>query len=1281
MNPTDELLFEVLDRPAAEWVEALDALCARHATEATELRRRFALLCDSGVTTAAAAATTATARHLDHDLPERFGPYRLLQRLGGGGMGVVYLARHEQLARQVALKLIRPERLYFENARERFRREIEAVARLAHPGCVQIHQVGDEQGVPYFAMEHIVGVGFDHLVDTLRARGNDAAALGKLNGADLIAVLRQHTADRVETASTELFKEAWVRTCLRLVLAAAEALAHAHGRGVVHRDVKPSNLMLTAAGRVVVIDFGLAVAEGTSRMTRSGAFLGSLPYMAPEQVRGDRDALDARSDVYALGVCLYELLTLRSPFESGSAEQTRQSILNGTVPPLRACNPAVDADVATMFARATELESERRYQTMHAFAADLAAALEHRPIAARPATAWRHGVRWARRHPAWATALALAACALLFVPLVVSIAVAGQRDLARAAEQLARRREYAAHVVAANAALSAGNGSEARRRLDACPQDLRGFEWRHLERGLDGALLTIAVQQEPLSAVAVSRDAAFLAAGSESGAVAVFAVNQSNARRDLRKAGSRIQALAFDAPAAALFVLDDDGVLCRFDRKSGALLHQRARGAPGERIALAPNASAIVCDLGAGRLVTLDPATLAPRREIALEGGTEWPLGAFVVGATADDLEVTANRVVGGLATWRLSDGRRVRMLDGPRLGNNLAAPPDRGDIASANASGDWWLAGSDVSALQHVSHGNHSIRCVGWTQGGAFALAGCSGGEVLVFEPRLRRLVRTLLGHRGQVTAIAGTQEHGLFATAGRDGSVRLWSALLSAQANAFFGVGFGAALAAHGEGGLFTGGLDAILRRIDLDCDAVAWQGQHPHWVNAMALVSGGTAVATSFHGTVRLWGVDHGEHLGDVEVSGVSHVRQMASDADGQRLALLDDRGHVAIVDVAARRVLGVAPICDMSRDSIAGGLAWDAQADVIFVAGRGALCEVEPDTLRVKQRHDLGQAAVSAMVLHGQTLYTAEWTSAPPGGRICRRARVGAGVLAQAPLSAAASALAMVDTRLAVARYDGRVGFFQPVDLEPILELQQPTQAVLNLVAPQSGDWLALQCENGDPLVLFARRDHGNASRARARAAQAAARDLATRALAATAWVPQARRELLARKDLEPALRDAAMANLPPVGAWSVATGAYDIAKSAEAGVVERPRLEVLRVCLREAVAASVDAHTTLARVSLGLVALRLGDADEALAAVAPIEPGTPDQMTIEGEGWNMPAVYFVRARAHAERSEGDQAAQAHAALRGLVEGAFAGDRQACAFSREVDDAAARTLRGK
>jgi serine/threonine-protein kinase len=323
--------------------------------------------------------------------PERLGRFRLRQRLGGGGMGEVWLAIEEPVGREVALKTIRREHLPFAGARQRFLREVEAVAALQHRGIVPIYSFGEEDGVPYYAMERIAGRSLAEVIGDLRQGPTPQPAdLGQPQA------------------------RSWAAACCSLIAAAARALDHAHGRGVIHRDVKPSNLMLADDGRVLLIDFGLAKVSDQDSMTRSGVQPGSLAYMSPEQVRGE--AVDARTDIWSLGVTLYELLTLRSPFAGPTEAETRTAILAAATPPPSLGAQRLPWETAVLTATAMAPERERRYATAAAFAADLEAFAASRPIAARrPGTMLRLR-RFVQRRPTLATGLGLGALLVLGLP-------------------------------------------------------------------------------------------------------------------------------------------------------------------------------------------------------------------------------------------------------------------------------------------------------------------------------------------------------------------------------------------------------------------------------------------------------------------------------------------------------------------------------------------------------------------------------------------------------------------------------------------------------------------------------------------------------------------------------------------------------------------------------------------------------------------------------------------------------------------------------------------------
>ncbi len=400
------LVLECLERIEDEGAGAVDDVCAAHPEQADALRSRMGLLLGTGLVGA------------EGDVPARLGDFRLGRRLGGGGMGVVYAAIQESLGREVALKLVRPDQLYFPEARERFQREVQLVARLQHPNIVPVYTVGEEKGVPFFAMECVEGATLAEVLAVIDEpdRGRDlATALARVSGADVRG---------------DLFAGSWTDTCLRIARDVASALEHAHERDVVHRDVKPSNIMLASDGRVLVFDFGLGREGGGERMTRTGSQVGSLAYMAPEQVRGE-DA-DARTDVYGLGATLCELLT-GAPPHAGRGEVLGQAILTGDPVSLRRRNPAVSRDVETVCRKALARDPSQRYATAGDFERDLVAVLERRPIEARRAGPFTRVLRWSQRHPASAAALLLA--------IVGPTALAVQQS--RAAARLAVQRDRA----------------------------------------------------------------------------------------------------------------------------------------------------------------------------------------------------------------------------------------------------------------------------------------------------------------------------------------------------------------------------------------------------------------------------------------------------------------------------------------------------------------------------------------------------------------------------------------------------------------------------------------------------------------------------------------------------------------------------------------------------------------------------------------------------------------------------------------------------------------------
>jgi serine/threonine protein kinase/WD40 repeat protein/Tfp pilus assembly protein PilF len=427
-------------------------------------------------------------------VPEQLGDYRILREVGRGGMGIVYEAVQESLGRHVALKVLSVHGLLSPTQLERFRREARAAAGLHHTNIVPVYGVGEQDGVHYYAMQFIQGQGLDEVLkEVKRLRYKKDPSLGEnpeprtALSESLAQGLRSgqfagaHASSDTQTApaspsspsGTELTTQPEVqyfRSVAQMGMQIASGLDYAHKQGILHRDIKPSNLLLDARGTVWITDFGLAKAEGSDELTHTGDIVGTLRYMAPERLQGWSDP---RSDVYGLGITLYELLTLRPAFADSSRPRLIEQITHEEPPPPRQVDRSIPRDLETIVLKATAKEPDRRYQSASELADDLIRLLAGEPVRARRIGMWERGVKWVKRRPAVAALLAVSAAAalsLIIGTLVYNaqLAVALQNaqanfekatraeDQARVAEQEKTRQLAIAHMREARARRNSG---------------------------------------------------------------------------------------------------------------------------------------------------------------------------------------------------------------------------------------------------------------------------------------------------------------------------------------------------------------------------------------------------------------------------------------------------------------------------------------------------------------------------------------------------------------------------------------------------------------------------------------------------------------------------------------------------------------------------------------------------------------------------------------------------------------------------------------------------------
>lgn len=362
------------------------------------------------------------------DNPEQLGDYRLVREIGRGGMGIVYEAVQQSLGRRVALKILPQHALADPRRLDRFRREAQAAARLHHTNIVPVFGLFEAEGWHFYVMQFIDGRGLDVILTDVK-RGDvprdtkptspSTVPTGPAGPAlDPTAALSDVYLVPTDETPHHLAKSrdvAYFRHVANLAAQAAGALGYAHDQGVLHRDIKPANLLVDERGTLWITDFGLARLTENDGLTNPGDVLGTLQYLAPERFHGENDA---RSDVYSLGLTLYELLALRSPFVERQPGRLMREICEGRPQRPRELRPDIPADLETITLKAIARDPAQRYPSAHAFASDLQRFLADQPIQARRATPAERLWRWSRRNRAFAGLGGVALTSLVIAAVV-----------------------------------------------------------------------------------------------------------------------------------------------------------------------------------------------------------------------------------------------------------------------------------------------------------------------------------------------------------------------------------------------------------------------------------------------------------------------------------------------------------------------------------------------------------------------------------------------------------------------------------------------------------------------------------------------------------------------------------------------------------------------------------------------------------------------------------------------------------------------------------------------
>jgi WD40 repeat protein/serine/threonine protein kinase len=828
------LAEEFLDRYRRGERPALKEYIDNHPDLEADIREAFpAMAMLENIALAEESLAASFAGGEGPDVLRQLGDFRIIREVGRGGMGVVYEAEQISLGRHVALKALPRKKLLDPKQRRRFEREAKAAARLHHTNIVPVFGVGEQDGLPFYIMQFIQGLGLDEVVAEVRrirtgeegsAKPNPSVAAiarslvtgsfepaGNLMDTDERGPPGREESDLARVSGTGSGsslslpgqtgfarhnrsgrKATYWQSVAQIGVQVAEALEYAHRQGVLHRDIKPSNLLLDRRGTVWVTDFGLAKADDADNLTQTGDILGTLRYMPPESFAGKGDA---RSDVYALGLTLYELLALRPAFRDKDRNQLIKQVTDVDPPPLGRVNPAIPRDLRTIVHKAIEKDPSHRYTAAAALAEDLHRFVADEPIRARRVSGIERAWRWCRRNPAAAGLFFVSFIAgLAFVALGVGLHYGGRLQESNAHLQSAlgeaEAQKALRHVALAYNGWQNGSMGDVEELLEGVPPARRRWEWHHLHRLCHADFKTVpgrpghvAYSKDGTRLVAPGRDGTVNLLDASTGLVVRW-VRGDGAPLAISRDGTRIATQIGDRHNSALQSVQPTTILL-WDAQTGEQIAERVDDLNPSiaSMAFSPDGKVLAAAGFRGEVKLWDTSRLNDRSSEP----RILPHSGILSGVafSPDGRRLAASSRDGPVIVWEVESGQTVTRLLGHSGGTkDVAFSPDGTVIATAGSDRAVriWDAASGRELRQLLGH-TEAVHGVAFRPDGACVASAGLDQTIRVWDAQTGSELYTLRGHGGVVSGVAYSPDGSRLASASIDGTVKIWAAMASPE------------------------------------------------------------------------------------------------------------------------------------------------------------------------------------------------------------------------------------------------------------------------------------------------------------------------------------------------------------------------------------------------------------------------------------------------------------------------------------------------------------------